>query len=162
MGDLKGVKLTGEDILKISNFEALRECIVSMTTSESGDMKSGLKLSIGFVLKKLIKVLKGHYIMKGKIDAAQEVDLFSSVLQMNWDFIFYTAQVACEVRRNSLRKPSDLPLENDVKTLRKFVLSQKEEMVKDSFRLWDKHDFIKMRVMTSFRGADVINSKGCS
>ena len=90
--DLKGVNLTGEDILKRANFEALRECIVSMTTSESGDMKSGLKLSIGFVLKKLIKVLKGHYIiMKGKMDAAQEVDLFSSVLQMNRDFIFYTA-----------------------------------------------------------------------
>ena len=37
--------------------------------------------------------MKGQYIMKNMMKEAEEVDLFSSVLSMSWDFIFYTAQV---------------------------------------------------------------------
>ena len=61
-----------------------------MTTDEQGEMKPGLRLSIGYVLKKLIKIMKGHYVMKDCMKAAEEVDLFNSVLQMNWDYIFFS------------------------------------------------------------------------
>ena len=42
--------------------------------------------------------------MKNMMKEAEEVDLFSSVLSMSWDFIFYTAQVFCESRRNIKKK----------------------------------------------------------
>ena len=34
--------------------------------------------------------MKGHYVMKDCMKAAEEVDLFNSVLQMNWDYIFFS------------------------------------------------------------------------
>ena len=116
-----------------------------MTTDEQGEMKPGLRLSIGYVLKKLIKIMKGHYVMKDCMQAAEEVDLFNSVLQMNWDYIFFTAQISCEVRRNTLRKPADMPLEEDVKTLRNYVLKEIKSMTEDPYTVWDKHTFIRLR-----------------
>ena len=89
--------------------------------------------------------MKGHYVMKDCMKAAEEVDLFNSVLQMNWDYIFFTAQISCEVRRNSLRKPADMPLEKDVKTLRNFVLKEIKSMTEDPYTVWDKHTFIRLR-----------------
>ena len=89
--------------------------------------------------------MKGQYIMKNMMKEAEEVDLFSSVLTMSWDFIFYTAQVFCESRRNTLRKPGDMPLEKDVQILRNFILSQMKVMVQKRDQEWDKHRFIKLR-----------------
>ena len=107
MKDVKDSIFTGEDISKRSNFDDLKKCIVEMTTTDIGDMKAGLKVSLGFVLKKLVKIMKGQYIMKNMMKEAQEVDFFSSVLASNWDFIFYTAQTVCESRRTAFRKPDD-------------------------------------------------------
>ena len=145
MQDLTNTNVTGEDLLKRGNFEYLKKCIVEMTTYEQGEMKPGLRLSIGYVLKKLIKIMKGHYVMKDCMKAAEEVDLFNSALQMNWDYIFFTAQISYEVRRNSLRKPADMPLEKDVKTLRNFVLKEIKSMTEDPYTVWDKHTFIRLR-----------------
>ena len=145
MEDVRGSDFSGEDILKRSNFDDLKECILNLTTTETGEMKAGLKVTLGFVLKKLVKIMKGQYIMKNMMKEPEEVDLFSSVLTMSWDFIFYTAQVFCESRRNTLRKPGDMPLEKDVQTFRNFILSQMKVMVQKRDQEWDKHRFIKLR-----------------
>ena len=52
MKDVRGSDFSGEDILKRSNFDDLKECILNLTTTETGEMKAGLKVSLGFVLKK--------------------------------------------------------------------------------------------------------------
>ncbi|GFR59620.1 histone-lysine N-methyltransferase SETD8-A [Elysia marginata] len=145
MKDVRGSDFLGEDILKRSNFDALKECILKLTTSETGEMKAGLKVSLEFVLKKLVKIMKGQYIMKNMMQEAEEVDLFSSVLSMSWDFIFYTAQVFCESRRNVLRKPGDMPLEKDVQILRNVIISEMNVMVQEGDQVWDKHRFIRLR-----------------
>ena len=51
MQDLTNTNLTGEDLLKRGNFEHLKKCIIEMTTDEQEEMKPGLRLSIGYVLK---------------------------------------------------------------------------------------------------------------
>ena len=44
-----------------------------------------------------------------------------------------------------MRKPADMPLEKDVKTLRNFVLKEIKSMTEDPYTVWDKHTFIRLR-----------------
>ena len=102
--------LTGEDILDRKHFESLSKAICSMTKNEiTGTLKAGQKLRIGYLLKKAIKVMKGYYIMHGKDEKMKEVENFAAVLDLNRDYIFYIAQLTCELRRGDLRKPQAMP-----------------------------------------------------
>ncbi|KAK3727065.1 hypothetical protein RRG08_026590, partial [Elysia crispata] len=56
------------------------------------------------------------------------VDRFSAVLDLNLDYIFYTAQVMCEQIRNTLRKPQAMPVEEDVSKLRAFILNEMQKL----------------------------------
>ena len=146
MQKLSNTNLTGEDLLKRKNFGFLKKCIIEMTTDEDEEIKAGLRLSIGYVLEKLIKIMKGHYVWKNLMKEAEELDLFNAVLKMNWDYyMFFTAQIDCDVRRNSLRKPEDMPIENDVQKLRNFLLMEIQYMSEDPYTMWDKHRFIRLR-----------------
>ena len=137
--------ICGEDILDRIHFETLSSAISFLSSKENGGMKAGLKLKIGYLLKKLIKIAKGHYIQLGKMDKSNEVDYFGAVLDLNWDYIFYSAQINCEQRRNSLRKPQAMPIEEDIQKLRNFILDEMRKMTEDTFRKWNSQDFVKMR-----------------
>ncbi|KAK7487420.1 hypothetical protein BaRGS_00021382, partial [Batillaria attramentaria] len=137
--------LTGEDVINRSNFDTLTEAIQNLTKKEHSGEKSGLKLALGYSLKKTITVMKGHYTQLNEMDKATEVERFQAVLDLNWDFIFYAAQLACERRRNMLRKPQDMPLEEDVQNFRDFIVSEIEVMLEDVYKVWDYHDFVQLR-----------------
>lgn len=83
---------SGEDIVKRCNFEHVSEAISDMSIASDGTMKAGLKVSIGYILKKLVKVLKREYLMRNDMEKMQELELFSTLLSYNWDFIFFTPQ----------------------------------------------------------------------
>ncbi|KAK3777984.1 hypothetical protein RRG08_038780 [Elysia crispata] len=144
-------KIRKDGILKMNNvlerehFDTLCDSIRDLTTGENGEIKAGLKLKIGYVLKKLIKTAKGYYIQTNEMEKSVEVDRFSAVLDLNWDYIFYTAQVMCEQRRNTLRKPQAVPVEEDVSKLRAFILNEMQKLSDDELMKWDHHDFVKMR-----------------
>jgi len=137
-------KIGGEDIIKRENFESLTKAIENMTT-QGQTFKAGLKIAIGYLLKKVIKVMKGHYILENKMEKATELDRFLSVLDLNWDFIFYRAQLICEQRRQNLRKPQDMPLEEDLSKFKDFIVNKTREMTEDTYTKWDNHDFVLMR-----------------
>ncbi|KAK3700099.1 hypothetical protein RRG08_014107 [Elysia crispata] len=144
-------KIRKDGILKMNNvlerehFDTLCDSIRDLTTGENGEIKAGLKLKIGYVLKKLIKTAKRYYIQTNEMEKSVEVDRFSAVLDLNWDYIFYTAQVMCEQRRNTLRKPQAMPVEEDVSKLRAFILNEMQKLSDDELMKWDHHDFVKMR-----------------
>ena len=55
--------LCAQNILEKEHFDIFfYDSIRHLTTRENGEIKAGLKLKIGYVLKKLIKTAKGHYI----------------------------------------------------------------------------------------------------
>ncbi|KAK3783530.1 hypothetical protein RRG08_028047 [Elysia crispata] len=142
-------KIRKDGILKMNNvlerehFDTLCDSIRDLTTGENGEIKAGLKLMIGYVLKKLIKTAKGYYIQTNEMEKSVEVDRFSAVLDLNWDYIFYTAQVMCEQRRNTLRKPQAMPVEEDVSKLRAFILNEMQKLSDDELMKWDHHYFCK-------------------
>ena len=137
--------LDGRQVLVRDNFLALEQVIEDMSKKECGSLKAGLKLKIGYLLKKLIKVLKGHYIQINDMCMAEETTHFASLLDLNWDFTFYTAQLQCEQRRNSLRKPQEMPNEEDLRKLKDFIVTQMTKLSGDAYKMWDLHDFVFMR-----------------
>ena len=138
-------QLQGKDLIDRENFENLTKAIQNMTYTETGALKPGLKLAIGYLLKKVIKVMKGCYIQENKLVEGEEVDRFSALLDLEWEFIFYRAQLMCEQRRQNLRKPGDMPLEKDLTKFRNYIIDKTTELASDSFHKWDRHDFIEMR-----------------
>ena len=59
--------------------------------------------------------MKGYYTQKNNMERTSEVGLFQPVLDFNWEFIYYEAHLAYEQRRNSILKPKDMPIEDNVK-----------------------------------------------
>ena len=137
--------LSAKDVLNNDHFETLSDAIRDLSTKENGKIKAGLKVRIGFLLKKLIKIGKGHYIYLGEMEKSVATERFAAVLDLNWDFIFYTAQVMCEQRRNTLRKPQAMPVEQDILKLKEYVITEMQKITDDEFKKWDNHDFVRMR-----------------
>ena len=141
---------SGQEILNYRRFEALEKAIKNISTKETGDDKAGLKVRIGFVLKKAAKIMKGYFVMKA--DAQKEADMtrFLDVIDLQWHYIFLPAQVECEQKRTGLRKPSAMPDEEDISLFRVFI---KQEMIKvaDQYEMWDKHTFVRARNLVVVR-----------
>ena len=137
--------LCTQNVLEREYFDTLSDSIKDLTTGENRQIKPGLKMKIGFLLKKMIKIAKGYFIQADKMEESVEIDRFSAVLDLNWDYIFYTAQVMCEQRRNSLRKPQAMPSAEDMSRFRVFILHEMQKLSDDEFKKWDHHDFVKMR-----------------
>ena len=81
-------QLQGKDLIDRENFENLTKAIQNMTYTETGALKPGLKLAIGYLLKKVIKVMKGCYIQENKLVEGEEVDRFSALLDLEWNLYF--------------------------------------------------------------------------
>ncbi|GFR80622.1 histone-lysine N-methyltransferase SETD8-A [Elysia marginata] len=151
MSLLKGQKLNGENVMELDNFNILSKAVTAMTHRESGEQKSGLKLRLGYLLKKLINISKGHYIQLRMETKAAEVESFRALMKLKWDMLFYSAQVQVLARRNALRRPQAMPLEKDVMALRNFLLKEMASMCSDVRLSWDSHDFVRLRNFTVCR-----------
>ena len=88
--------------------------------------------------------MRGYFVMKE--DTIKEVDLtrFLDVLNLNWDFIFFTAQIECELRRGGLHKPLAMPDEDDISLLKDFITDELNKLT-EKYELWDRHQFVKVR-----------------
>ena len=139
----KNEKASGLDVLDYKQFNVLEKVIVTLCAKDIGQ-KAGLKVRIGFALKKAVNIMKGYFVMKSQFDKEQDLSRFIDVLNLEWSFIFYSAQVECEMRRGGLRKPEAMPLDEDIETLRKFLLQEMKNGM-TQFDIWDKHNFISMR-----------------
>lgn len=139
----KNEHASGLDVLDYKQFDELEKVVIKLCDKDDGQ-KAGLKVRIGFILKKAVNVMKGYFVMKSQFDKEQHLGRFIDVLNLNWSFIFYSAQVECELKRGGLRKPAAMPLEEDIETFRKYLLQEMENGMAQ-FDVWDKHTFIFMR-----------------
>ncbi|GFR99151.1 hypothetical protein ElyMa_004520800 [Elysia marginata] len=66
--------LDGKMVIDRDNFPVLEQVIEDLFANGVGSIKAGLKLKIGYVLKKLIQVSKGFYIQIKDMNMAEETD----------------------------------------------------------------------------------------
>ncbi|XP_057296083.1 uncharacterized protein LOC130629325 isoform X2 [Hydractinia symbiolongicarpus] len=134
------------DMFNRRNFEHLKNVIDVYTTSEDNELKAGLKQNIYYLLKRVAKVLKGHYLVSSDDSAAEEIDRFISVLEMYEDFVFADATYQLNKNKNiKLRKPSELPLEEDMQLLKNHVMQRMKELLQDPFTIFDVSSYVELR-----------------
>ena len=129
-----------------SNFFALRESIDIFTKKADSGIKAGLKQNLFYLIKRAAKVLKALYLSEANDSDASETDKFVSVLEMWEDFIFGDATYQLNKNKNvKSRKPSELPVEEDVIAFRNFVITKMADIAKDSYHWFDSECFVELR-----------------
>ena len=99
---------------------------------EDTNIKAGLKQNLYYLIKRAAKVLKGTFLTQKKDNEADEIDKFVSILEMLEDYIFGDATYELNKNRNiRLRKPSELPDEEDVTQFREYVMNKMKELVEE-------------------------------
>lgn len=142
----KNNDLTGNDMLCPKNFRTVVNALNELTAKEDNSLKAGLKLSLGYLLKKAARFTKCELIIDGDDEEVKERDKFLSVLDGSWGYLFNSAQIELESNRETcLRRPRSLPLESDVQTLRTYVMTRISTMVKDEYMVWTASEFIELR-----------------
>ena len=135
---------SGIDILDYSKFDILEKAILQLSDNDE-EKKNELKVRLGFLLKRAVKVIRGYYITQDKFKEEKAMTKFLDALHLQWDFIFYNAQLHCEARRGGLRKPSAMPDNDDVEALRSYSISEMNAMLERPYDLWDDNLFVKLR-----------------
>jgi len=88
------------------------------TTAEKEEIKSGLNVSLYYLLKRLANVVKSTHLVPGNDDDAAEVDKFVDMLDLNNNYRFRDAVYKMRQNRETrLRKPGAMPNDDDIKLL---------------------------------------------
>ncbi|XP_011661625.2 uncharacterized protein LOC105437092 [Strongylocentrotus purpuratus] len=139
------------DMMQRANFRHLEEALERYTerneeTDSVTGVKAGLKLGIYYLLKSAAKILKATYLMDDNDRAAEDLDRFTAVLELQHNHMFGDATYLLNKRREEkLRRPSDQPLETDIKAIRNYTTETINDIVMDEFKFIDKHKFVELR-----------------
>lgn len=140
-------KGNAEDMFQRRQTQVLFEAIRVLTTSDKDEsVKSGLKIGLKFLILSACTVIKATHLAKEEDADAEEIDKFVAVFRLNDNFLFGDAVYTINKNRQvKLRKPHELPLEDDMQTLRLYSITKAEEMLNDKYMVWDGHSFIQLR-----------------
>jgi len=138
-------QLHAEDLLSKGNFTKLTEVLDAMCVSDVGE-KHNLKLALGYLLKKAAKVLQGLYLIDGDDEKYEEVAKFQKLLEFHFGELFGEALYKADKRRQEkLRKPRELPLESDLRVLRKHCRKVMAQLTGDEYKLLEPKEFAQLR-----------------
>ena len=153
LGPLKVKKGDVSDIFHCRNFKHLEEAVETMTLKEDqSGIKAGLKHCLYYLLKTASRIVKVLYILDNDDEAANGVDKFVSLFEMNHNFIFGDASYQINnARESKLRRPAERPLENDMSILRDYILNRTEELLRDEYEFMNLHQYIELRNLTLCR-----------
>ena len=114
-----------------TSFRMLEDAIEQLSVDDSNSLKSEAKSLLGNVLKRSIKVFKGFFLMNGNDKGAEELDKIAAVLNARWGVLFANAEseVVCN-RQETLRRPEELALEEDVTKVRQYTVSEIENILR--------------------------------
>ena len=76
------------DMLETKNFRHVVDSINQVSANDDSSVKGGLKISLGYLLKKAARFSKSEFIIDGKADKVSECDNFLSLLDSSWGYIF--------------------------------------------------------------------------
>jgi hypothetical protein len=143
----KNDQASAGDMLCSSNFRHVVEALNDVSDNDNNDsMKAGLKISLGYLLKKAARYTKSELIIDGNDAEVRQRDNFLSLLDSSWGHLFHSAVVHLEARRETtLRRPKNLPLEDDVKKLRDYTIEKLQQLVSDEYMSWTTQEFVALR-----------------
>jgi len=138
-------------MLNHENFEILKEAITQYTTRPDVEdvqegLKAGMKSALYTLLRKAAKILKANYVITNQLSDSTRIDLFLHVLTMCKNMVFGDATYKLNKQRQmKLRRPAQLPPEDDCARLRTYTLSRISELTKDASRQLTPSEFVALR-----------------
>ena len=139
------------DMFLRKNFSQLCAAIETYTASEDCQ-KSGLKHVLCYLILNAAEKMIGHFLSQDNDAAADDIDRFIKLYNLEKNNIFGDAVYDLNIRRNKkLKKPACLPIESDVQIVRNFTIETMLNLTNDPFLLWDLHSFVLLRNCTCVR-----------
>ena len=133
------------DMFSRINFPKLRTTVDSYTSNEDDTIKAGLKQNVYYLLKRSAKTLRALLLEEEKEDAVKEVSNFVELLEVWDDIMFGDAVYETNKRREIfLRKPEQLPNEDDMAMIRTHILTRMENLT-NKFEFFTKKEFVELR-----------------
>ncbi|CAC5403206.1 unnamed protein product [Mytilus coruscus] len=107
-------------------------------------MKSGLKKTVGHLLKNVIRHIKGQHLLQGKKDELVKIEKFKTLDYYRKE-IFDGAEYNCiKNRQENHRRPQYLSLDDDVRRLRNYTLTGIAQM-DDPYQILDMNEYPRLR-----------------
>jgi hypothetical protein len=138
------------DLFCRDNFYCLTDAVQELSEAD-GEMKAGLRHTAYYLIIKSCKRLRDRFFIEKKEELSKEIDSFLRSVKSCEDIFLSSAQYLLEMARlKKTRKPCQLPLEQDIEKLHKYIMSRIEDLANE-FTLWTSSTFIELRNVTMVR-----------
>ena len=115
-------------------------------TLSDDNLKATLKVAYLFLLKRFSKIIKPKHLTEGKDADAAEIVKFVEVLELNQNTIFGSAEYKMlEKRQAVLKRPVNLPPDQEVLKLSDFLLLKISHIASNKFNLWNSSSYSELR-----------------
>jgi hypothetical protein len=146
------------DIFHHKNYDLLEKACIAYTSregtanvEESGD-KSGLMISVYYLLIKAAKIVRVHYLIREERARADDASEFLEVLAFNKHSLIGGAVYNSNRNRQTrLRRPQQLPREEELQRLRTYILQRTKTMLEDPYLKWTVTEYVELRDMACAR-----------
>ena len=145
---------TVKDMFNRRNYEALAEACRTYTSRNDGDSteKSGLMISLYYLILKAAKIVRVHYLTKEDSAAANTVAEFLEVLAYNKNDLIGGAIYANNKNRQTrLRRPQQMPQHEDLQALRTYTINRMKSILDDPYLQFTSTEFVELRDMVCCR-----------
>ena len=134
------------------NFEIFKWAVELYTSSDKEESKSGLKAGLYYLIKDAAEKCMCVYLGENNDDSAEKVWKYMALLKLKKDEIFADSTYNLNKRRKvKNRKPSELHGEDDILTIKKYVIKRMGEITNDPFLLIDMYLYVELRDFTNTR-----------
>jgi hypothetical protein len=141
-------EFSGEDIFHRRNFNVVNQALMNLTRGGEKGPKNSLKMAMTYLLKSSGETIRAIYLIREEDDKAEEVRIFLDILNSKWKTITSKAAGAIQMRSlELLRRPIQLPLDEDIICIKDYTLSAIEDLLKDDNKHWSLHDFNHLRTL---------------
>jgi len=139
------------DMFCRKNFSILEEACASCTQAEQVH-KSGLMVSLFYLLRKCARIIRVHRLKQDESGLAHEITEFLEVLDIEKNTLIGGAVYNNNNRRQvHLRKPQQLPTKEVLEQLRTYTLTRMKTMLQDPYLQWTSSEFAELRDLTCSR-----------
>ena len=139
------------DLFCRENFDTLCDCIDNLTRKEDKSLKSGQRKNMYYMLVRSGKRLRDKLFQEKKDDLSSELNSFIRLLKSNEDTLLSNALYNLEkAKLKKSRKPSQLPLEEDIKIIYDYIQKKLKELCSE-FTYWTSSTFVEVRNLAMTR-----------
>lgn len=140
--------VNGHDLLLPENFRLVVDALNAAVATADEREKCGLKVSLGYLLKKAARFTKCEFIIDGNDIEIKKRENFLTLLEGSWGHLMFNSEAEIESNRETnSRRPRNLPTETEVQKLRNYVTARITDIVGDTYTLFGSKEYFELRYL---------------